>query len=82
MVFAKSVAGQTKIQHFYKAKLQFRAGQTSPNSYCQHQLLIINSTSGPGGHNSKSTPSASPGTLGASSLRQFICGLSIAALQF
>jgi hypothetical protein len=63
MVFAKSVAVQTTLQHFYKAKLQFRAGQTSPNSCCHHQLLIINSTLVPGGHSPKSTPSASPVTL-------------------
>jgi hypothetical protein len=36
-----------------------------PRSCAQHQLLIINSTSVPGGHNSNSTPAQSFGSLAA-----------------
>jgi HAD superfamily hydrolase (TIGR01509 family) len=43
----------------------FRAGQTSPGCCTQLQILVINSSSVPGGRNTNSRTSASPGTLAA-----------------
>jgi len=44
----------------------FRAGQTSPGSWTQLQILVLNSSSVPGRQLGNSRTSASPGTLGAS----------------
>ncbi len=46
-----------------QSQLLFRAGQTSPGSCAQLQILVINSSSVPGGQLGNSRTSASPGTL-------------------